>query len=254
LGIQQAEAILLSVTDLQEADRVVEFLTREFGKRRGAARGAKRRFSRFAGELQPLARVRVGWFEKDGRDLVRISSVELVRAPKELQADLEGLLLGAYLAETIATFAQEGEPAERLFRLLDSALDALAAGVDRRLAARYVESWVLRLGGVFPAPNECPLCGAALTEGAALAANGESLLCRRCAADAPGARPVSPAAIAFWLRIGRENLARLAERPPERAVLDEAGEVAGRVRRHFLGHELRSLDVLRRTPGAESPA
>ena len=254
VGFQQAEAILLAVTDLQEADRVVEFLTREVGKRRGVARGAKRRFSRFAGELQPLARVRIGWFEKEGRELVRISSVELVRAPKPLQGDLEGLLLGAYLAETIATFAQEGEPAERLFRLLDSVLEALAAGADRRLAVRYVESWVLRLGGVFPAPTECPLCAAPLAEGAALAGNGESLICRRCAVGSPGTRPVSAAAVEFWLRAGRESLSRLAERPPGRAVLDEAGEVLGRVRRHFLGNELRSLDVLRRTLGADALA
>ncbi|KAB2962560.1 MAG: DNA repair protein RecO [Thermoanaerobaculia bacterium] len=254
MGLHQAEAILLAVTDLQEADRVVEFLTRDFGKRRGVARGAKRRFSRFAGELQPLARVRAAWFEKEGRELVRLSSVELVRAPKWSQGDLEGLLLGAYLAETFSTFAQEGEAAELLFRLLDAALEALASGTDRRLVARYVESWVLRLGGVFPAPAECPLCGSSLGEGAALAASGESLLCRRCAVDAPGARPVSAAAIAFWLRIGRESLARLTERPVGRAVLDEVGDVAGRVRRHFLGHELRSLDVLRRTLGPDAPA
>jgi len=255
VGLQQADAILLGVTDLQEADRIVEFLTRDFGRRRGVARGAKRRFSRFAGELQPLARARVTWFEKEGRELVRLSSVELARAPKRLQGDLEGLLLGAYLAETISTFAPEGEHAELLFRLLDSALEALDAGVDRRLATRYVESWVLRLGGVFPAPTECPSCGASLLEaGAALAASGESLLCRRCAAGAPGARPVTAAAIGFWLRIGREGLARLAGSPVERAVLDEVGDVAGRVRRHFLGHELRSLDVLRRTLGADAPA
>ena len=70
----------------------------------------------------------------------------------------------------------------------------------------------------------------------------------------PGTRPVSAAAVEFWLRAGRESLSRLAERPPGRAVLDEAGEVLGRVRRHFLGNELRSLDVLRRTLGADALA
>jgi DNA repair protein RecO (recombination protein O) len=254
MGLEQAEAILLTVSDLQEADRVVEFLTREQGKKRGAARGAKRRFSRFAGELQPLARVRVTWFEKAGRDLVRISGVELLRPPRALAGDLEGLLLGAYLAETLSLFAQEGEPAERLYRLLDSTLEALEAGVDRRLAVRYLESWVLRLSGVFPPPLECPSCGAALAGGAALAASGEALLCRRCATETPGGLPVSAEAIAFWLRIGRESLPRVAEQPPGPALLAEVGEVTGRVRRHFLGHDLKSLDVLRRTLGAAAPA
>jgi DNA repair protein RecO (recombination protein O) len=248
----QAEALLLAVTDLAEADRVVEFLTREHGKRRGAAKGAKRRFSRFAGELQPLAKARIGWFEKDGRDLVRISSVELLRAPRGL-ADLDGILVGAYLAETAATFAQEGEPAERLFRLLDSTIEALAEGADRRLAVRYFESWILRLGGVFPAPEICPLCGSPLAAGAALAGAGDALVCRSCAAQVPGSSAVSAAAIEFWLRAGRENLRSMAGRPPSSATLDEVGDVVGRVRRHFLGHELKSLGVLRRTLGDAAP-
>jgi len=248
----QSEALVLTVTDLAEADRVVEFLTREHGKRRGAARGAKRRFSRFAGELQPLAKARIGWFEKEGRDLVRISSVELLRAPRGLD-DLEGLLIGAYLAETAATFAQEGEPAERLYRLLDSTIEALAEGVDRPLAVRYFESWILRLAGVFPAPEICPLCGEPFAGGAALAGGGDALVCRRCAADEPGARPVSAAAIELWLRAGRENLRSMSARPPSAATLDEVGDVVGRVRRHFLGHELKSLGVLRRTLGDAAP-
>ena len=151
--LHRAEAFVLAVADLQEADRVVEFLARDEGRRRGVARGAKRRFSRFAGELQPLSRVRIEWFEKEGRDLARISSVERAPGAAAPPGDLEGLLVGAYLAETAATFAPEREPAAALFRLLDATLAALAAGGDRRALVRYFESWVLRLAGVFPAPE-----------------------------------------------------------------------------------------------------
>ncbi len=241
----RAEAIILSVMDLQEADRIVEFLTREEGKRRGVARGAKRRFSRFAGELQPLAKARVDWFEKEGRDLVRIASLELVRTPKALVADLESILLGAYLAEQMSVFAQEGEPSETLYRLLDSTLEALEAGVDRGLAARYFETWTLRVAGLFPAPTDCTECGAPLAQGTVLAASGEALLCTRC--GGPGGRRVSPEAIDFLRRVSRENLARMAERPPAAATLAEIEEIAGRVRRHFLQHELKSYQVLGRT-------
>lgn len=254
MGVHRAEAVVLSVLDLQEADRVVEFLTREEGKRRGVARGAKRRFSRFAGELQPLARVRVEWFEKEGRELVRISSVERLPGSSAPPSDLEGLLLGAYLAETAATFAPEGEPAETLFRLLDALLAALAAGADRPTAVRYFESWVLRLAGVFPVPDRCPVCDGGLEQGAVLLGSGESLVCPGCGRTEPGGREVSGAAVGFWLRVGREPPARVAASPPPRAVLDEVGEVLGRVRRHFLGHELKSLDVMRRTLGADAPA
>jgi len=243
----QAEAILLEVVDLQEADRVVTFLTREQGKKRGAARGAKRKYSRFAGELQPLAKVRIGWFEKPGRELVRISSVELVRAPRRLHESLEGLLASAYLGESVATFTPEGEPGELVYRLLDAVTAALESDRERSLVLRYFESWLLRLSGIFPPPDECPVCGRSLEGGAELAASGEALLCRACARENVGSLPVSAAALEFWRRIGRESLDRMSERPPAVPVLTEVEEVAGRIRRHFLQGEIRSYQVLRRT-------
>jgi hypothetical protein len=73
------------------------------------------------------------------------------------------------------------------------------------------------------------------------------LVCRSCAAGDPGALAVSAAAIELWRRVGREGLTRLAASPPQAATLREVEEVVGRVRRHFLQHELKSYGVMRRT-------
>jgi len=255
------EALILEVFDLQDADRIVAFLTRERGHKRGVARGARRRHSRFAGQLQPLAKARIDWGEKEGRELVRISGADLVRPPRGLD-DLEGLLLADYLADHMLRFAQEDEPSELYFRLLDSTLEALAAGVDRDLAVRYFEAWVLRIAGIFPAPRGCPQCGESFgAEGAVLPPAGEALLCPRCAGGTPGAgdRPSAGAAapgglavpvpvLAFLVAVGRLSLPELAAQGgAEPAVLRRAEELASRVRRAFLGHELKSYDVMRRT-------
>ena len=77
--LTSAEAILLDVYDLHENDRIVTMLSPAHGKVRGVARGARRKYSRFAGSLQPLAKAKVTWFLKEGRDLARISGVELIR-------------------------------------------------------------------------------------------------------------------------------------------------------------------------------
>src|SRR6476661_7981154 len=112
MALQTAEALILDVTDLHDRDRIVTFLTREYGKKKGVAKGARVKHSRFGGQLQPLAKVQVTWFEREGRDLVRISSVELVTAAHLLQADLEGILLGSYLADHLLELAQEGEASD----------------------------------------------------------------------------------------------------------------------------------------------
>ena len=72
-----AEAILLDVIDLQEYDRIVEFLTVERGRKRGVAQGARRKHSRYAGQLQPLEKVRVTWISvrKEGDSLVVAGAV-----------------------------------------------------------------------------------------------------------------------------------------------------------------------------------
>jgi len=249
VAIHSAEALILEVFDLQEKDRIVTFLTRERGKVRGVARGARRKYSRFAGELQPLARVKVTWFEKEGRELVRISGVEPVQLAGHLLADLEGILLASYLAEHMKELAQENEPADLYFRLLESTVAALADGVDPDLATRFYETWMLRLAGVFPEPRDCPLCGRPLADGAVVPASGEGLVCGECGGGgfAPGALSVEPPAVEALVRFSHERLPALAARPPAPEVLRRVEEVAGRVRRAFLQGELKSYDVMRRT-------
>jgi DNA repair protein RecO (recombination protein O) len=246
MALMTAEALILDVRDLHDRDRIVTFLTREHGKTSGVAKGARVKHSRFGGQLQPLAKVQVTWFQKEGQDLGRISSVELVRTAHLLQTDLEGILLGAYLADHMLEFAQEGETADHFFRLLDSTIQALLAGVDRDLATRYFESWILRLAGVFPAPHACPECGLPFPpEGAMLPRSGEMLLCLDCGGRSGFA--VSPAALELLRRIGRESLPAAAERAPSPSLLREVEDLCAQVRRHFLQRELRSYDVIQRT-------
>jgi DNA repair protein RecO (recombination protein O) len=246
MALLTAEALILDVMDLHDRDRIVTFLTREHGKKKGVAKGARVKHSRFGGQLQPLAKAQVTWFEKEGRDLARISSVELVRTAHPLQTDLEGILLGSYLADHLLEFAQEGEDSDHLYRLLDTTVEALLAGVDRDLAARYFEAWVLRLAGVFPAPHACPSCGLPFPpEGAMLPRSGEMLLCLECGGRSGFA--VSPAALELLCRIGRESLPAVAERTPSASVLRQVEDLCAQVRRHFLQRELRSYDVMRAT-------
>jgi len=259
--LTSAEALLLDTFDLQDRDRIVTFLTRERGKVRGVAKGARRKYSRFAGQLQPLAKVKVTWFEREGRDLVRISDVESVRPASRLLGELEDILLASYLAEHLLEFAQENEPAELYYRLLDSTVEALLAGVDRDLVARFFEIWMLRLAGIFPSPVECPACGREMdaARGAVLPASGEGLVCADCGAGGAaspglpaGALAVPPEVMALLERFGHVRLGELARQPPPPELLTRIEEIASRVRRSFLQHELKSYGVMRRTLGRDT--
>jgi DNA repair protein RecO len=246
MKIHQETALLLEVVDLQERDRIVGFLTAEGGRRRGAARGARTKFSRFAGSLQPLAKVELTWVEKEGRELVRIDDAAMVRPAAPLQEELEGILLGAYLAESVTAFTLEGDPAPTVYRLLDSTLEALLAGADRDLCARYFEVWLLRLSGLLPVPRECPLCGRLFEREVVFLEDEAALVCGDCG---QGERwlPVGKAELDFLRRSGRENLEKMAAARWPTAALRHLEDLLGRIRRNYLEQELRSYQVMRET-------
>jgi DNA repair protein RecO (recombination protein O) len=142
------DALVLRTYPLGEADRIVVFLTRDRGKKRGVAKHARRSRRRFGGALEPMTYGRAGYTERERRDLVFLNYVEPVRSPL---AALDGGALGyvGYFAELIDEWAPEGDPNEPLFRLGASMVDAMAAGVPIEPLARYFEFWLLRLQGVY---------------------------------------------------------------------------------------------------------
>jgi DNA repair protein RecO (recombination protein O) len=144
-----ADALVLRTYKLGEADRIVVFLTRDRGKKRGVAKGARRPRSRFTGALEPLTEVSVAYFEKERRELVGLNYAETRRSPLAFSSS-DALGYVSYFAELLDEWAQEADADERLYRLGASMLDALAAGTPVEPLARYFEYWLLRLQGVYP--------------------------------------------------------------------------------------------------------
>src|SRR5918996_5936721 len=81
MPVYESEALILRTYKLGEADRIVVFLTRDRGKKRGVAKGARRAKSRYLGALEPMTRAGVAYYERELRDLVRINYVEPQRSP-----------------------------------------------------------------------------------------------------------------------------------------------------------------------------
>ena len=240
MRLHSSDSFILGTYALRETDRIVSFLTRDSGKKRGVARGARRTRSVFSGALEPMTEARVVYFEKERRELVSLNAVDPIRPSFALSKNLEqGLLLSAF-AESLETFVSESDPAEPFYRLARHAMDSLFKEAPAPLALAYFDVWILKLSGLFPPPRECAGCGRTLEpKGPILfderrpgfvgleCRHGETL---RLSAEAhatlegflsgpldPAARPKGVAEIAAVTRLAR---------------------------RHFLGHELRSQRVL----------
>ena len=148
MPLYTSDALILRSYQLGESDRIVVFLTRDRGKKRGVAKNARKSRRRFGGALEPLTCGRVGYLERERRDLVRVDYVEPTRSPLSAH-DGEALGYVGYFAELLDEWAPEADPNEPLYRLGASTVEAIAVGVPIEPLARYFEYWLLRLQGVY---------------------------------------------------------------------------------------------------------
>jgi DNA repair protein RecO (recombination protein O) len=239
LKTERTEAIVLHTIAVRERDKMVVFLTPEHGKRKGWAYGARAIRSRFGAALEPLAKVNIGYTEREAEEVVRIESVDLIRSLFPAQQNLLSSVSATYIAELVDTFAHPSDPAELIYRLLDRTTEALLDGAAPFAVVAYAEIWILKLAGIFPSPRVCMGCGGSLDRPLRFDAKLEGFVCANCASrDAFVIDNDVARALDAILR------APVSEFTASKEVLFEIRSLAGALRRNFLGHELKSFEVL----------
>jgi DNA repair protein RecO (recombination protein O) len=242
MPVHTSEALILRTYKLGEADCIVVFLTRDRGKKRGVAKGARRARSRYLGALEPMTRAAVAYYEREQRDLVRINYVEPQRSPLS-GASGEALGHVGYFAELIDEWAPESHADERLFRLGAAITDAIAGGTPIEPLARYFEYWILRLQGVYPSLAACPGCAEPFTAGAVMPPRDDLFVCTTCAPD--GGTGVGVEALRFLKAAGATAPDRLQSIPLQARAARELEAVHRRLLSLHLDKDLKSARVLR---------
>src|ERR1700756_4990916 len=101
MALKESEAIVLRTYPLREADLLVTLFTRQEGKVRGVARSAKQSKKRFGGALEPLTYVRAYWDEREGTELGRLDSCDVLESPLANEVDYARAVGLAHLAELV---------------------------------------------------------------------------------------------------------------------------------------------------------
>jgi DNA repair protein RecO (recombination protein O) len=182
MSVLDSDAIILRTYPLGEADRIVVFFSRNHGKLRGVANGARRMKNRFGASLEPLAHSRILFTEKENRDLVRIQSADLLDSPMRLFEDYDRAVVAGHLVDLMDRFMPERQPHDAVFRLARMTAEALERGRGIDFVSCYFDVWMLRLAGVFPDLFTCSQCAARLDpDGERFLATGlEKALCSAC--------------------------------------------------------------------------
>ena len=210
MPLLESEAIVLRTCPMGEGDRLVSFLSRSEGRLRGVARGARKPKSRFGASLEPLSHIRIWFYERETRDLVRISQCELIEAFVDAQRSYNATVAFALLAEVGEGVLPEREPSDPVFRLLLATCRAIGTTGLILLPLTYFAVWTLRLSGWLPSFAECAGCHSDLSGKEVWGAeDGSGVFCRKCRPESSRLIPAeSPAVIQSMLRESLENLTR----------------------------------------------
>ncbi|MGH9971788.1 MAG: DNA repair protein RecO [Pyrinomonadaceae bacterium] len=183
MGLCESEGLVLRTYNLAEADKIVVCLTRADGLVRGVAKGCRRLKNRFGAALEPFTLVNLTYYQKENRDLVSLSHVEIVSSNFPLSSNVEVFTGLSYMADLVIEFSPPHQPNDTLFRMVKACLEAVAASPgDLQTILRYFEIWLLKLEGFLPDLKRCAECHQIFNENK-LAVVGSDLVlrCRSCA-------------------------------------------------------------------------
>lgn len=217
----RVEAVVMRHADWGEADRLLTLYTRERGKVRAIAKGARKIRSRKAGHLEPFTRVTLQLAR--GRDLLIVTQADTLDAYLPIHENLVKTSHAAYVVELLDRFTYEDDSENyNIFRLLTEALSRLEKEADPWLASRYYEVRLLDVLGYRPHLFECANCGREIkAEDQFFSAAQGGVLCPACGVGLPGVWSVSMEALKYLRHFQRSDYTRAQRARPSPEVQSE---------------------------------
>jgi len=166
MALFASDALILRTWPVNEADLIVSFFTRDYGKIKGVAKAALKSRKRFGGALEPMTLTRAFFADRPRQELVRLDQLELLRSPLSGPVDYCRAAVLSFYAETLEETLPEHDTQETVFRLLLAVLEQTT--VDQPwMPLTYFSLWITRLMGWLPDLAACTVCGERLVAGEA---------------------------------------------------------------------------------------
>lgn len=161
MTVLSSDAVILRTWPVHEADLIVSFFTRDYGKVRGVAKAALKSRKRFGGALEPMTLARAWFVERPRQELARLDQLEILRSPLSLPVDAARMTALSFYAELLDEALPEHDPQETVYRLLVSVLESTTTA-QPWMPVTYFALWMTRLMGLLPDVAHCTVCGEAL--------------------------------------------------------------------------------------------
>lgn len=154
----KTEGIVLREVEINDADKLLDVLSKDRGLLTVKAKGVRRGSSPLKSACQLLTLSEFTLFDYRGK--LSVQEAQAIEQFRPLRDDIELLALGSYFAQATGTVAQEDAPNPELISLLCNALYALGAlHKPRNLVKAAFELRLACLAGFSPDLSACSVCG-----------------------------------------------------------------------------------------------
>lgn len=201
MAFKKTEAIVIKAVNLREADKIITFFSRDYGKMQGIAKGVRKIKARYGGKLALFTRVNVIFFQKletmqsngihGTHPLLRITQVDVVESFAQLKTDFNRIVGASYIAEFLNRVFEEYDNTHHgVYPLVCETFRTLTAAENIRNILPAFEVKLLAHLGYAPVLERCAACkqaiqppspqqqGGAPVLGFSSATGG--ILCQRC--------------------------------------------------------------------------
>lgn len=246
----RVEAVVLRHSDYGEADRLLTLYTRQLGKARALAKGARKIASRKAGHIEPFTRVKLQLAK--GRDMLLLTQADTVDPYLPLREDLMLTSHASYVLELLDRFTYEDETENiPLFRLLTDTLSRLASNHDALfgvwLVIRYYEMRLLDYQGFRPQLFECVNCGREIVpEDQFFSFSAGGVICPRCGKGLPNLRDISVDSLKYLRHFQRSSYSEATRARPNPNVQQEVEALMQGYFTYLLERELNTPGFLKK--------
>jgi DNA repair protein RecO (recombination protein O) len=242
----RVEAVVLRHSDYGEADRLLTLYTRQLGKTRALAKGARKIASRKAGHIEPFTHVKLQLAK--GRDMLILTQADTVDAYLPLREDLILTSHASYVMELLDRFTYEDETeSPSAFRLLTETLSRLASKSDPWLVIRYYEMRLLDHLGFRPQLFECANCRREIkAEDQYFSFSAGGVICPRCGQGLPNLHTISVEALKYLRHFQRSSYAEATRAKPGLDIQQETETLMQGYFTYLLERELNTPGFLKK--------
>jgi len=210
------EGLILGIRPLGESDLLVTLFTKELGKIKAIAKGAKRSKKRFLNTLEPFTRIKGNFAPPRNASLYRIDSADIIQQMEGIGISSECYCLASLVCELTDLWSKEEDQDDLLYSLLLHTLFNLSNGKPPFRTVLGFKVQILQYAGYKLCLEHCVVCKKDLSSSLYFSIPKGGTVCKACMNNREGSIKLSKGGakcIQFLQRSNPANFNRLSISP-----------------------------------------